>query len=477
MTSDTPVIYWFRSDLRLADNAALHAAAATGKPLILVYILDDEGPRSLGGASRWWLHHSLQSLINNLRRHGQTLILRRGNSADLLDEIAAGTGATDLFFNREYEPGAVVREQQINQQLGQQVTLHRRAGKLLFEPEQILAGSGRPYKVFTPFWKACQASAEPRASLPIPEIMRAYTGTPIRSDRLESWHLLPSNPDWSTGIASEWQVGEASARQQLSGFSGSRVSAYPSERDRPDKRATARISAHLRFGEISPRQVWHALRSEQRSDESLQVGAEAFLRQLGWRDFSSHLLFHWPTLEHRPLRPAFEQFPWRDDPTGLQAWQQGRTGYPIVDAGMRELWHSGWMHNRVRMVAASFLVKHLLINWQFGERWFWDTLVDADLANNAAGWQWVAGCGTDAAPFFRIFNPTRQGERFDPGGDYVRRWIPELQALPDKLVHTPWAAAADLRRSAGIGDSYPLPIVDHKAARQRALQAFKELSE
>jgi len=433
-------------------------------------VLDESGPRRLGAASRWWLHHSLAGLQHDLAERGIDLVLRRGDAVELLSELVESTNAGAVFFSRAYEPGAVEQETRLNDELGERVALRRRAGSLLFEPEQIASGSGKPYRVFTPFWKACVASTAPRSPLPAPDQLRAPASEPPASDILSDWQLLPTKPDWSGGIASTWTPGTAGATERLEHFMDAALANYSGDRDRPDLPGTSRLSPHLRFGELSPRQVWHAI--DARADGK---GKEAFLRELGWREFSYHLLYHWPHMPDRPLRPEFEDFPWRDDSEALTAWQQGRTGYPIVDAGMRQLWQTGWMHNRVRMAAASFLVKHLLLPWQAGERWFWDTLVDADPANNTASWQWVAGCGADAAPFFRIFNPIRQGERFDPQGDYVRRWIPELAELPDALVHQPWEVSQTKREAAGIGAEYPLPLVEHKKARQRALDAFEKI--
>jgi deoxyribodipyrimidine photo-lyase len=470
MNDASPVIVWFRADLRVADHPALHVAAETGRPLIAVFVLDEAGPRSLGAASRWWLHHSLQGLKNELAELGIELVLRRGDAVDVLSELIETTGATTVVFSRAYEPGAVRQETRLNEELGERVELRRRAGSLLFEPEQIASGSGKPYRVFTPFWKACVASAAPRSPLPAPTSLTPVEGSVPASESLSDWQLLPTKPDWSGGIAEAWTPGSACAARQLEQFTEDALTNYAADRDRPDLPGTSRLSPHLRFGEISPRQVWHAI--DATSDGK---GKQAYLRELGWRDFSHHLLFHWPDMADKPLRPEFEKFPWRDDEDALLAWQQGRTGYPIVDAGMRQLWHTGWMHNRVRMAAASFLVKHLLLPWQAGERWFWDTLVDADPANNTAGWQWVAGCGADAAPFFRIFNPILQGERFDPQGNYVRRWIPELADLPDKLVHQPWEASKKQREASGIGTDYPMRLVEHGKARQRALDAFEKI--
>jgi deoxyribodipyrimidine photo-lyase len=350
---------------------------------------------------------------------------------------------------------------------GDQVTLHRYSGRLLFEPEMLVKQDGTPYRVFTPFWKAALAQPGPREPRPAPGEWPAAARLP--SDSLEDWRLLPSTPDWAAEFRQAWCPGEHGAAQALEQFLEERVAAYKDDRDRPDRPGTSRLSAHLRWGEISPRRVWHVAQAQAVQTRQAK-GTDAFLRELGWREFSSHLLYQFPKLPTEPLRPEFAAFPWQDDEQALVRWQQGLTGYPIVDAGMRELWTTGWMHNRVRMIVASFLVKDLLLPWQRGEAWFWDTLVDADLANNSASWQWVAGCGADAAPFFRVFNPTLQGQKFDPEGAYVRRWIPELEGIPDKSVHTPWLA-----RHAGT--EYPEPMVDHAAARKRALEAFQKLKD
>jgi deoxyribodipyrimidine photo-lyase len=474
-----PVIVWFRQDLRLEDNPAMAAAAAEG-PLIALYILDEtRGLRPWGGASRWWLSESLTALGAALHRRALPLILRRGSAAKILGEVIAETRARSVHWNRSYEPYAIKRDKAIKADLGRrgiEVTSHNAA--LLFEPWTVKTQSGEPFKLFTPFWRALQALPEPPQPLPAPRRLEKAYRQP-RSDKLADWALQPTRPDWAAGFREIWKPGEAGARLRLEEFLAGHLGHYDELRDRPDLPATARLSPHLHWGEIGPRQIWHATKALQIASGDLVPAraADSFLRELGWREFSHHLLFHWPKLATTPWRPSFRHFPWRDDEAGLRAWQQGRTGYPIVDAGMRELWSRGWMHNRVRMIAASFLVKHLLIPWQEGEAWFWDTLVDADLAQNAASWQWVAGSGADAAPYFRIFNPVIQGERFDPDGAYVRRWVPELAELPIEFLHKPWTAPPTLLAAAGVvlGRDYPEPIVDHSAARARALTAFETL--
>jgi len=432
--------------------------------VIPVYILDDSLPWSPGGASRWWLAGSLESLGRDLARLGAPLVLRRGKAAEALDRLIAESGISRVVWNRVYEPGAVARDTQIKARLkARGIAIESFNAACLVEPWEF----GKSYQVFTPFWRALQGRGDPPPPQPPPR--RLVSAGTAASDDLAAWRLRPIAPDWAQGLHAAWGPGESGAAARLDAFVD-RAVAYKTDRDRPGREGTSRLSPHLHFGEIGPRQVWHAIRAR-------VPGAEAFLRELAWRDFSIHLLHHFPQLPEQPLRAAFAAFPWRVDRGQLEAWRHGRTGYPIVDAGMRQLWQSGWMHNRVRMVVASFLVKHLLLPWREGEAWFWDTLVDADLANNAASWQWVAGCGADAAPYFRIFNPTLQGEKFDPEGDYVRRWVPELARLPNAVLHKPWIASPETLAAAGLrlGHDYPAPIVDHGAARSRALSAFQSL--
>ncbi len=471
-----PVIHWFRNDLRLADNVALSAALARGGSVVPVYILDDEvpGARPLGSASRWWLHHSLAGLDQSLAARGAGLVLRPGSTVPALCRLVEETGARLVTLTRGYEPGAPDQEAAVAEALqARGIDCRRYGGSLLHEPEDLLRGEGKVYRVFTPFYKACRRLTAPGRPLPAPERLPALPDR-LESASLESWGLLPSKPNWADGLRETWRPGEAAVGERLEAFVDAGLSAYGERRDFPGETATSRLSPHLRFGEISPRQVWH------RVNHAIERGdgrGEAYLRQLYWREFSYHLLFGRPNLSEQPLRGAFAGFPWREDSVALSAWRRARTGYPIVDAGMRELWQTGWMHNRVRMIVASFLVKHLLISWRAGEAWFWDTLVDADPANNVAGWQWVTGCGADAAPYFRIFNPILQGKRFDPEGSYVRRWVPELTGLTDKWIHTPWEADDSELERAGVrlGQTYPRPVVDHQAARARALAAFATL--
>lgn len=474
-----PVIVWFDRDLRVRDNPSLAAAAATGQPVISVYVLDEEtyGRWRPGAASRWWLHHSLAALERTLGSRGLPLVLRRGNAAAVIGELVKETAAEAVHWCRTYERTARIRNEGIKTALaGQGIAGRSFNGGLLREPWEVRTGDGGPYRVFTPFWRAVRAMGEPAPALSLPDRIKAPADVPA-GDALEGWGLRPTAPDWAGELRAAWTPGEDGARARLADFLDRALRGYREGRDRPDREATSRLSPHLRFGELSPRTVWHATQARAAADPSLAADAEAFLRELGWREFCCHLLYENDDLPETPLRPEFVDFPWRRAPLELRAWQRGRTGFPIVDAGMRQLWQMGWMHNRVRMIVASFLVKDLLIPWQDGEAWFWDTLVDADLANNAASWQWVAGCGADAAPYFRVFNPVLQGEKFDPDGAYVRRFVPELSALPTRWLHRPWEAPEEIRRAAGVdlGSTYPMPIVDHGAARRRALSAFAEI--
>ncbi|MDO9384334.1 MAG: deoxyribodipyrimidine photo-lyase [Hyphomicrobiaceae bacterium] len=473
--SDPVQLVWFRQDLRLTDHRALRAAIATGAPVLPVYILDDEtpGPWAIASASRWWLHHSLTELTRALAGIGAPLVFRRGTFSAELVKLVKETGATAVFCSRSYEPWAVALENDLKAKLTKAgAELKRYPGTLLREPEDLRTKTGGPFKVYTPFWNALSGGDDPAKPQPAPTQITPPAKLP-KSDALASWKLLPTKPDWSGGMRESWQPGEAGAEQRLEAFLDAIVSGYADSRNRPDKVGTSRLSPHLHFGEISPCRVWHALMHHARGN-SLDKGAETYLKEIVWREFSYHLLFHFPDLPEKPFRPEFAAYPWKNQKANLTAWQRGQTGYPIVDAGMRELWHTGWMHNRVRMIVASFLIKHLLISWQQGQTWFWDTLVDADLANNAASWQWVAGSGADAAPYFRIFNPMKQGTTFDPKGEYVRRWVPELAALSDEDLNTPWEAAPAALAKAGVvlGKNYPHPIVDHAEARKAALAGY-----
>jgi deoxyribodipyrimidine photo-lyase len=478
MTGAAPSIMWFTDDLRLADNAALTAAAAAG-PLIALYVLDEEsaGARAPGGASRWWLEQSLRALAADLARLGVPLTLRRGSAAGVVAGVVAETRASSVHFSRGYAPWSQARETAAREAVEDAgATLHRYRGFLLHDPETIRTGADEPYKVYTPFSRACFARENDRPPKPVPAIT-PWRGE-LASDDLPGWALYRGRPDWAQAFPETWQPGEAGARSRLAGFLARALPGYRDDRNRPDLEATTRLSPHLRFGEISPAAVWHAVRAAMAAAAGrADGGGEHLLKELLWREFAYHLLHHWPDLATAPFRPEFARFPWAPDANGLSLWKQGLTGYPIVDAGMRELWQTGWMHNRVRMIAASFLVKDLLVPWQEGERWFWHTLVDADPGNNAASWQWVAGCGADAAPYFRIFNPVLQGEKFDPEGAYVRRYVPELARLPARFIHRPWEAPALALREAGVilGHTYPHRIVEHDRARDAALKAYERI--
>jgi len=470
LMSGAPVIVWFRDDLRIADHPALAAAARTGAPLLCLYVLDEEAARPLGGAARWWLAGSLRALDLELQKKGNRLVLRRGATKRVLPEFAAEIGASTVHWNRRYEAQTIAADERVADELKKSgIAVETHHANLLVEPTE------KPPKVFTPFWRRLCAGGSPRQPMPAPA--RLAPAPQVTSEQLDDWQLEPTKPDWAGGLRATWTPGEAGARARLKQFLQKRIAGYALRRDRPDDEATSRLSPHLRFGEISPFQVWHAAQFVAEKDQRVRRDIEKFLSELGWREFSYHLLHGFPDLASRNLHDRFDAFPWASNASALRAWQRGLTGYPIVDAGMRQLWQTGWMHNRVRMVVASFLVKHLLINWTEGERWFWDTLVDADPANNPASWQWVAGCGADAAPYFRIFNPVLQGEKFDPDGRYVREFVPELDKLPNEIVHKPWTAPPLLLREAGVtlGKTYPEPIVDHAQARQRALRAFERL--
>jgi deoxyribodipyrimidine photo-lyase len=468
----SPVIVWFRDDLRLADNPALAAAAESGRPILAIYVFDDttHGIRRLGGAARWWLHGSLASLGKALSAKGGALHILRGAAEDVILQLARDAKAAAVHWNRRYDEPERLLDGRIKEALKSAgVEAKSFNGHLLNEPWEVKGKSGGPMKVFTPYWRTARERGAPGPAIAAPGQLvpgvwpAASSLAPISLDQLG---LKPTKPDWSTEMATLWQPGEDGARETIRSFLTSAIKGYGDGRNRPDYRSTSRLSPHLRFGEISPRQVWHAAKL------SFDAG------EAGAKGYDLEKFYQSPQLATRNFQPKFDAFPWLDDPTGLKAWQRGLTGYPIVDAGMRELWRTGWMHNRVRMITASFLVKHLLIDWRQGEAWFWDTLLDADHANNAASWQWVAGSGADAAPYFRIFAPVLQGEKFDPNGDYVRQYIPELAKLPKKYIHKPWEAPHPILAQAGIklGITYPRPIVAHEAARTRALAAFKSIS-
>jgi deoxyribodipyrimidine photo-lyase len=473
-------LVWFRHDLRLADNPALTAALQIGAPIVPVFIFapEEDAPWSPGGASRWWLHHSLSRLAEDLQRLGSRLILRSGSdSLTELLRLRKECGASHVVWNRRYEPAAIARDRRIKAELQAAGTeAHSFNGSLLHEPWTIKTKTGGPFQVFTPFWRHCTALADPDAPAAAPTHIDAPSRWPP-GRKLDEWGLLP-RLNWSAGIQAAWTPGSAGAHGLLRRFLHDSLDDYPTLRDRPDLSGTSRLSPHLHFGEIGPREIWHETRRAALAKGRHSTWRQShFLTELGWREFAYHLLYHFPATPEQALREHYAAFPWKPNELHLHAWQRGATGYPLIDAGMRQLWQTGWMHNRVRMIAASFLVKDLLQPWTEGARWFWDTLVDADLASNTLGWQWVAGCGADAAPYFRIFNPTTQATRFDPQGTYVREWVPELARLPDEWIHQPWAAPAQLLSAAGVrlGAGYPQPVVDHAAARAEALAALAML--
>jgi deoxyribodipyrimidine photo-lyase len=466
----TTALVWFRRDLRLTDNSALNAALAAADHIIPVYIHDPvaEGDWQPGAASRWWLHRSLAALEDKLRSSGSRLILRRGDTATELQKLSAETGATAVFWNRLYEPHSVQRDAKLKTALRDSgINAESYPGCLLHEPLQLKTAGGRPFRVFTPFWKTFQRNVIPPTPLPSPRHLKAPSHWP-GSVGLECLKLSPAL-NWADGFNEWWAPGEAGALRQLRLFLKRALPEYKTARDYPGRTGVSYLSPHLHFGEVSPRQVWHATHAFSAGAARLSSGAEVYLRELGWREFAHHVLFHFSHTTHQPMYEKFRGFPWRDDYAKLlNAWKRGQTGYPIVDAGMRELWATGWMHNRVRMIVASFLVKNLRIPWQEGARWFWDTLVDADLANNTMGWQWSAGSGADAAPYFRVFNPVLQSGKFDPEGLYLRRWLPELSTLPPEHIHAPWDAGIRPNR-------YPAPVVDYAASRTEALAAYQKI--
>ncbi len=474
-------IVWFRQDLRLADNPALARALARCERIVPVYIHapEESEPWAPGAASRWWLHHALAALDVALRTRGSRLILRRGPSLEALARLARETGATHVFWNRLHEPAHRARDRRVEARLrASGVQVECANASLLFEPDSLLKDDGSPYQVFTPFWRACLRRGWPTDPIPAPQALPPVPQA-LSSLELEELALLPKIP-WDGGLRAAWCPGEAGAQARLETFLNTALPRYAEARDRLDLAGTSRLSPHLHFGEIGPRQVAAAVRRRLALDRvaALRAHGESFLRQLVWREFAHHLLIHFPHTPEEPLDRRFTCFPWAERYRDvLAAWRRGRTGVPLVDAGMRELWATGWMHNRARMIVASFLTKNLLVPWQEGARWFWDTLVDADLANNTLGWQWAAGCGADAAPYFRVFNPVLQGRKFDPRGAYLRRHLPELAGLPDEHLHAPWATPPAVLEAAGVrlGETYPRPLVDLKASRERALARFQRI--
>ncbi|MFD1950714.1 cryptochrome/photolyase family protein [Sphingomonas arantia] len=454
----TPSIVWFRQDLRLADQPALAAAAHDG-PVVGVYVLDDDAPGAwkIGGAQRWWLHHSLTALAADLKKHGVPLILRRGDAVAEIGKLAKEVGAETVHAVHHYEPWWKVAEDA----LGKALTLKLHGGMLLDDPDSIRTGSGGRYRMFTAFWKALRERMPPPEPIAAPRNLSGPSGK-IASDDLADWKLLPTTPDWSPGFA-DWKPGEAGAHAALKAFVP-KVGAYDTARNLPSEEGTSRLSPHLHHGEVSPAAVWHAV-AKGKGD------TEPYLREVGWRDFTSNVIDILPAYADANGRNAYDAMPWRtgkEADADFKAWTEGRTGYPLVDAGMRQLWTHGWMHNRVRMVAASFMIKHLLLDWRRGEAWYWDCLIDADYGNNSVNWQWVAGTGIDSNPFGRIMAPLTQSPKFD-AADYIRTWVPELADLSDGAIHDPEEAGC---RPA----DYPEKIIGHREARERALQAVKKVT-
>ncbi|WP_246102811.1 cryptochrome/photolyase family protein [Rhizobium straminoryzae] len=474
MSDRSPVLLWFRKDLRLDDNAALMAAVQSGGPVVCVYVREPQSEKvgPLGAAQEWWLHHSLTALDAALSEKGNRLILRSGTAVEALAILARETGARSLFVNRLYERDEI--DPAILEQLHRTgLEIRRFKGQLLHDPKTMRTGTAGPYRVYTPFWRALEKEGEPREPVDAPASIPAPAHVPA-SESLADWDLLPQRPNWAVEFDNLWQPGEAGAHQRLRRFIDKPIERYKRDRDFPGlEDATSMLSPHLAFGEISPARIWHATRGLTATEDMIH-----FRKELVWREFSYHLLVEFPRLASANWNDRFDAFPWAFDKAQFAAWTTGQTGYPIVDAGMRQLWRHGYMHNRVRMITASFLIKDLMIDWRKGEAWFRDTLLDADAASNAANWQWVAGSGADAAPFFRIFNPILQGEKFDPAGDYIRRFVPEIAGLPNRYLHKPFEAPLAVLKEAGVtlGTTYPKPVVDHGLARDRALSAYAHVT-
>ncbi len=465
-------LVWLRQDLRLQDNPALFQACLEHDEVIPLFIKDDDFDLQFGQAQAWWLHHSLQDL-----QHYIPLVLKSGPAKKIILELCQQHKIDTVYWNRCYDPFSIARDSDLKKQLIEKdITVNSYNGSLLLEPWQVKNASGDYYKVYTPFYKFYLQHFQPRELL---ATAKPIYKTKIKSEKLNDWQLLPNKPDWASGFADHWHVSEEAAHKKLQLFLNDPINNYTQGRDRPDTQATSRLSPYLHFGQISPMQIWHAVTQCDHDPAINYKACEKYLAEVIWREFSYNLLYYFPNLKTKNFKSEFDKFPWQKNIKALQAWQKGLTGFPIVDAGMRELWQTGYMHNRVRMITASFLIKDLLIDWREGEKWFWDCLLDADHASNTASWQWVAGSGADAAPYFRIFNPILQGEKFDPQGDYVKKWIPELSKLDKKYIHQPWQAPlAELQKANIIlGETYPAPLVDHKTAREQALVLYKKLKD
>jgi len=475
--SKAPIIVWFRQDLRLTDNPALHAAYDAGHPIIPLYILDDVNAedRKMGSASRWWLHHALVALNKDLSEH---LVIQNGDATEIIPDLITKTGACGIYWNRCYEPWRIKRDENIKSFLKdnmEDIEVKSFNGSLLWEPWNIKNQAGDPYKVFTPYYrKGCLNQPAPREPLPRPDRL-TYGDTDGLSATVDSLNLLPTKPDWGAKMEKHWTISEDGALRRLNNFLDGGIQNYKTGRDHPADNHTSRLSPYLHFGQISPNTTWYAAKNADMTGGE-EKDREHFLSELGWREFSYSLLYNFPKITWENLQERFNDFPWNSQESDdLENWRRGKTGYPIVDAGLRQLWETGYMHNRVRMIVGSFLVKNMLTHWHRGEEHFWDCLVDADLASNTASWQWIAGCGADAAPYFRIFNPLLQSEKFDKEGAYIREFVPELYDLPNKYIHAPWTAPEDVLEKCGVtlGETYPKPMMDHGEARDRALEAFK----
>ena len=469
------IIFWFTQDLRLSNNSGFLAAcqkaprnAENQAKVIPLYIFNDTDPWGVQGAQRWWLHHSLSALQNQLQEKGGKLVLRSGEPLEHFTQLFQQHKIEAVYFARAYDTHNIQLQTKLKALCeANNVECRRFSGVLLQEPEETINGQGLPFKVFTPYSKKFVAQLPTPKLKALPKTLQLAKPS-VKSEKLNDWSLCPSQPNWAQHFGDTWQPGEQGAQQQLTSAIKNIVHAYEEQRNLPAIEGTSRLSPYIHFGELSVAKIWHEITRHIPFEEAFP-----YLRQLIWREFSYSLLFNWPHVPSEPFNPNYEHFPWENNPQHIKAWQQGRTGYPIVDAGMRQLWQTGWMHNRVRMIVASFLTKHLLVHWKVGAEWFWDTLLDADLANNSAGWQWVAGSGADAAPYFRIFNPITQSEKFDASGDYIRHWLPELASLPKKYLHKPWAAPASETNEQV--KAYPPPIVDHSEARAGALKAYESI--
>lgn len=466
-------LVWFRQDLRISDNPALTNALKNSEKVAAIYILDEEskGVRKMGAASKWWLHYALEDLSKSLKDYGIELFIAEGESQKILEKVIKENKIETIYWNRLYEPYHIARDKKIKSELG--ITCESFNASLLNEPWDIKNGAGSYYKVFTSYYKYCLANRIPREALKAPKKQQKGFKLKGKFLGLNELKLRPTKPNWAKSFYEYWDISEKAAQDHLYDFLENKAANYTEGRDFPIGEYTSKLSPYLHFGQISPNQIYGVCNHFEATDPRTKNGTGKFISEVYWREFSYHLLYHYP-IHEKNFNENFDKFPWEKNAKGLKAWKKGMTGFPIVDAGLRELWHTGWMHNRVRMIVGSFLTKDLILHWKEGEEWFWDTLLDADLANNSASWQWVAGSGADASPYFRIFNPMTQGEKFDGKGEYVRKWCPELKDLPDEYVHKPWEAPELILKAAGIklGKDYPLPIVDHKEAREKALKAY-----